>query len=122
MPNSRGIAVGLTVGLLMLGLLFAGQVLSFASFWLGRALSGAFLILLAVGAGYMAYELYSGWTAGDSSQTAGQDWDTEADTESVDESTGNFEETLTDQELEEELNGLREETESRQDEVMRETN
>lgn len=121
MPDLRGIAVGLLVGALVLALLFAGQVLSFAAFWLGRAITGTVILLLAFGLGYAAYELYSGWSEADSSRTAAADWDAETDgvDESDDEAIG---ETLSDEELEAELDVLREETEAMEDDVASETN
>ncbi|MFC7071750.1 hypothetical protein ACFQJ7_09900 [Halovenus rubra] len=121
MPDLRGIAVGLLVGALVLALLFAGQVLSFAAFWLSRAVTGAAILLLAFGLGYAAYELSSGWSAADSSQSTAADWDAETDTidESNNEDSSN---TLSDEELEAELDVLREEAEAVEDDVAKETN
>jgi type VI protein secretion system component VasK len=121
MPDLRGIAVGLLVGALVLALLFAGQVLSFAAFWLARAISGTVILLLAFGLGYAAYELYSGWSAADDSRSAAPEW--EAETDAIDESDDeDIGATLSDEELQEELDVLREETESVEEDVMSETN
>jgi len=116
MPDLRGMAVGLLVGALVLALLFAGQVLSFAAWWLGRAVTGAVILLLAFGLGYVAYELYSGWSAADSSRSAAGEWDAETET------TDGGDVTLSDEELEEELDVLREKTEGVEDDMMSETN
>ncbi|MFC7058813.1 hypothetical protein [Halovenus salina] len=119
MPNSRGIAVGLLVGCLVLALLFAGQVLSFAAFWLGRALTGAVILFLAFGLGYGAYELSSGWSKADSSRSADK-WD--AKTEEIEGDNGEEDVTLSDEELEAELDVLKEETERVEDDVTTEIN
>lgn len=120
MSRLRGIAVGLLVGGLVLALLFAGQVLSFAAFWLGRVITGTVILLLALGLGYAAYELSSGWSQADGSQSTTAEWD--AETESIGGPDTGDDTTLSDEELEEELDVLREETEELEEDVVSETN
>lgn len=59
MANWKALAVGLLAAAGVFALLFVGQVLR----WVTRMVSWAALVLLVVFAGYVAYELYAGWTA-----------------------------------------------------------
>jgi hypothetical protein len=61
--NRDGLKAGLLVGMIALVVLFVGQTLSFTVRWLSGAISGGILILLAIGIGYATYELSTGWTA-----------------------------------------------------------
>ena len=56
-------SLGLVVAGALLVLLFAGQVWNFAARWVARSISGAVLILLALGIGYAAAQLYAGWSS-----------------------------------------------------------
>lgn len=117
MANTRGIAVGLLLGILVLALLFAGQALSFAAWWLGRAIAGGATILLAVGAGYAGYEFYSGWTAKTESESSAAEWNASPETDGNENSAEEIDTDITDQELEEELEELQNSTEAAETET-----
>lgn len=110
--DADAIKIGFLVGGGALTLLFVGQALSVAAWWVGRAISGAALLLLAVGLGYVAYQLYSGWTAADEESYSqldeaqfGRNSDTQ--TNSVEDAHEQYiDDTLSEQELEEELERL----------------
>jgi uncharacterized membrane protein YebE (DUF533 family) len=59
MVNTDALKIGVLVILGLLGLVLLGRVIQIVS-WL---LSYAVVALLAVGGGYVAYELYSGWSS-----------------------------------------------------------
>jgi hypothetical protein len=121
-------SLGLVVAGTLLALLFAGQVWSFAARWAGRAVSGAFLVLLALGVGYAVAQLYAGWTSAKDEEQSFDD----ADRWNEDPSSGDggvddvrseyLEGSLSEQELEEELEELLESDTTDVDEIDRELN
>jgi hypothetical protein len=119
MPNTRGIAVGLLFGGLTLALLFAGQALSFAAWWLGRAITGGVTILFAFGVGYAVYELYSGWTATTEPESSSAEWDAGPETNENKKGSEDIDEGISDQELEEELEKLKNNTETMETETAK---
>jgi uncharacterized membrane protein len=74
-------------------------VASFVLRWVGRILSWAVLLGLALAAGYVVYQLYSGWSAAD--EELGTSADATDDVESVQERYASGE--LSESELEAEL-------------------
>ena len=109
MVNADGLKTGATVAVVALGLLFAGQVLTMAAWWVARALSGAILVLLAAGLGYAVYQLYAGWQAAEES-TADHQSLADDNYDSVDDvHDGYLGEELSESELEAELESLMEE-------------
>lgn len=121
-------SLGLVVAGALLVLLFAGQVLSFAARWVARSISGAVLILLALGIGYAAAQLYAGWSSAkdeeqsfdDSDLLDGDDSSGPADVDDV--QSEYLEGSLSEQELEEELESLLDEESPEVDEIDRELN
>ena len=101
-----GIKTGLLVGIIALVVLVAGQTLSFAVRWLSGAISGSILILLAIGIGYAAYEISAGWTAAEAGSNLDQP---RQETDSTVEQPRR-EESVSEQEIDEELNNLIEDT------------
>lgn len=100
--DKDAVAVALVVGFGLLALLFAGQVWSFAARWVGRSIAGAVQILLATGAAYAVYQIYSGWQAADSS--AEDEYDSSLDLDDkLDTTEDAFNSELSDQELEQEV-------------------
>ena len=61
--NLEGVKIAVLVGGGLLALFFAGQIFQLAARWTARALSGAVLILTALAAAYVAYQVYTGWDA-----------------------------------------------------------
>lgn len=119
MPDIDGDAIkaGLLIGGAALLVLFAGQALSFAARWLGRAVSGAAILLLALGLGYVAYRLYAGWSAAgtDSEQEGDRAWESDLDSELDEVGTAQEEYVdgdLSEEELEAELETLMKDVES----------
>ena len=106
--NRDGIKAGLFVGIVALIVLFAGQTLSFTVRWLSGAISGAILVLLAIGIGYAAYELYSGWTAAEDGPGSKLDQSQQETASSVDRNVDQprRDDSISEQELDEELNEL----------------
>jgi type VI protein secretion system component VasK len=112
MPDARGIAVGLVFGTLTLALLFAGQALSFAAWWLGRAITGGVTILFAFGVGYAVYELYSGWTATSESRSSSTEWNVDRENSENKNESEDISQEINDQELDEELEKLKSNTDA----------
>jgi len=110
--DTGAMKAGVLVGGAALALLFVGQAVSVAAWWVGRALSGAVLVLIAVGLGYVAYQLYAGWSAAEEGRYSrvgetqfGADSDTRAS--SVEDARERYlNDTLSEQELDEELESL----------------
>ena len=121
-------SLGLVVAGALLVLLFAGQVWDFAARWVARSISGAVLILLALGIGYAAAQLYAGWSSAkdeeqsfdDSDLLDGNDSSGPADVDDV--QSEYLEGSLSGQELEEELESLLDEESPEVDEIDRELN
>jgi hypothetical protein len=121
-------SLGLVVAGALLVLLFAGQVWNFAARWVARSISGAILILLALGIGYAAAQLYAGWSSAkdeeqsfdDSDLLDGNDSSGPADVDDV--QSEYLEGSLSEQELEEELESLLDEESPEVDEIDRELN
>ena len=121
-------SLGLVVAGALLVLLFAGQVWNFAARWVARSISGAVLILLALGIGYAAAQLYAGWSSAkdeeqsfdDSGLLDGNDSSGPADVDDV--QSEYLEGSLSEQELEEELESLLDEESPEVDEIDRELN
>jgi hypothetical protein len=121
-------SLGLVVAGALLVLLFAGQVWNFAARWVARSISGAVLILLALGIGYAAAQLYAGWSSAkdeeqsfdDSDLLDGNDSSGPADVDDV--QSEYLEGSLSEQELEEELESLLDEESPEVDEIDRELN
>jgi len=126
--DKNSASLGLVVAGTLLALLFAGQVWSFAARWAGRAISGAFLILLALGIGYAVAQLYAGWTDAKDEGRSFDDadrWDEDpssgpADVDDV--QSDYLEGSLSEQELEEELEELFDQDTTDADEIDRELN
>lgn len=104
--NKDAVVVALLVSGVVLALLFAGQVWSYAARWAGRAVAGTAQILLAVGLAYATYKLYSGWQAAEDSSHSS--FETEADEEpSIDDITDDYVGgSLTEEELDKELDEI----------------
>ena len=102
--DTGALKLGLVVGGGLLALLFAGQVLAVATRWAGRALSSAVFILLALGAGYAATQLYAGWTRAEEESTGGgTDFETDVLTDPDDVRSAYVDGGMSEQELEAEL-------------------
>lgn len=107
--NGDAIKAGLLVGSVALVVLFVGQILSFTVRWVSRALSGGIIVLLAIVAGYAAYELYSGWSAAEDTTDSKLERSQESHAEET-ATRAQDGDSVSDQEIDEELEALIEET------------
>ncbi len=107
--DKSALKTGLLIGggalVLLLGSLLVERTITYLSFLLARTLSTAILIGLAVAAGYVGYELYSGWNEAGEGVAAETSSDTETRTVSGPEDLEDLyaEGELSERELEREL-------------------
>ena len=121
--DTGALKLGLVVGGGLLALLFAGQVLTVAARWTGMALSGAVLILLALGAGYAATQLYAGWARAEEESTGGgTDFGPNVSTDPDDVRSAYVDGGMSEQELEAELEEIIERDGAGEDDVESELN
>ena len=121
--DTGALKLGLVVGGGLLALLFAGQVLAVATRWAGRALSSAVFILLALGAGYAATQLYAGWTRAEEESTGGgTDFETDVSTDPDDVRSAYVDGGMSEQELEAELEEILERDGAGEDDIEGELN
>ena len=121
--DTGALKLGLVVGGGLLALLFAGQVLAAAARWTGMALSGAVFVLLALGAGYAATQLYAGWTRAEEESTGGgTDFETDVSTDPDDVRSAYVAGSMSEQELEAELEEIIERDGAGEDDVESELN
>lgn len=108
--DTTGLTLALLVGGGLLVFIFAGQVLRFMS----RMVSWASFVLLAAIAMYVVYEVYKGWTAGEESQRSVEHASDESDDSVSAVKTDNTEGSLSESELEAELDQLLEDQKARE--------
>lgn len=77
MVNTDALKIGALVVLGVLGFVLLGQVIRIVSWMLSYAVLG----LLAVGAGYVAYEVYTGWSDAKDEESSTWSSSTETDTD-----------------------------------------
>ncbi|MFC7114619.1 hypothetical protein ACFQH2_06125 [Natronoarchaeum sp. GCM10025703] len=100
--DTTGIKLALLVGGGLLLFIFAGQVLRFMS----RMVAWGSFVLLAALAMYVAYEVYTGWTAGSESQRSVETSRSKPADPVSDVKTEYAEGSMSEAELEEELDQL----------------
>lgn len=126
--DKNATSLGVVVAGALLVLLFAGQVWNFAARWVARSISGAVLILIALGLGYAVTQLYGGWSsAKDEEQTFDGshllDEDDSSGPADVDDIQSEYVEgSLSEQEFEEELDSLLNEESSEDSNIEHELN
>jgi len=109
MVNPKAAKTALLVGSGIFALLFIGTMWRFVS----RLMSFAVLALFVVIAAYVAYELHAGWMKADSSADEETVEDTEMEFEGVpaaDRDMADYSDSLTDDEIDRELDRLKEQS------------
>lgn len=70
MVNKGALKAGLLIGGGLLAVLVLGQVVTYVTRILARAIANVLLVALAVGLAYGAYQVYSGWLRGEAETRA----------------------------------------------------